>query len=59
MGSDWQLDESFSKNFPYKVLHQGVSAEMIAEKWKITRQDLDKLSGQSHEKAAEAQKKGI
>jgi len=58
MGSDWQLDESFAKNFPYKVLHQGVSAEMIAEKWKITRDDLDKLSGQSHEKASVAQKKG-
>jgi len=58
MGSDWQLDESFAKKFPYKVLHQGVSAEMIAEKWKVTRDDLDKLSGQSHEKASVAQKKG-
>jgi len=58
MGSDWQLDESFAKKMPYKVLHQGVSAEMIAEKYKLTRDELDKISGRSHEKAAEAIKKG-
>jgi acetyl-CoA acetyltransferase len=31
---------------------------MIAEKYNISRDDLDKISGQSHEKAAEAIKKG-
>jgi acetyl-CoA acetyltransferase family protein len=58
MASDWQLDERFSKIFPYKAMHQGVSAELISEKWKLTRDELDKISGQSHERAAEAQKKG-
>ena len=31
---------------------------MIAEKWNITREELNSFSGASHEKAAEAIKKG-
>jgi len=59
MGSDWQLDNpDFSKGFNFKVLHQGVSSEMIAEKYKLTRDELDKFSGRSHELADVAQKKG-
>jgi len=58
MGSDWQFDEDFVKKMPYKILNQGVSAEMIAEKYNLSRDDLDKISGQSHEKASEAIKKG-
>jgi len=58
MGSDWKVDADFSKKIPHRILHQGVSAEMIAEKYKLTRDELDKFSGQSHEKAAEAVKKG-
>jgi len=57
MGSDWQPDEDVK--FPVKLLHQGVSAEMIAAKWGQTREQLDTLSGQSHEKAAAAQAKGV
>jgi len=56
MGSDWQPDEDVK--FPVKLLHQGVSAEMIAAKWGQTREELDAFSGQSHEKAAAAQAKG-
>lgn len=58
MGSDWQIDEDFISKMPYKILNQGVSAEMIAEKYNISRDDLDKISGRSHEKAAEAIKQG-
>jgi len=58
MGSDFQIDEDFVKKMPYKILNQGVSAEMIAEKYNLTRDDLDKISGLSHENAAEAIKKG-
>lgn len=32
---------------------------MIAEKWQITRPELDKLAGASHEKAAAAIKAGV
>ncbi|KAF2076965.1 hypothetical protein CYY_001741 [Polysphondylium violaceum] len=59
MGSDWQLDNpDFTHGFKFKVLHQGVSAEMIAEKYNLTRQELDKFSGRSHELASIAQKNG-
>ncbi len=36
------------------LVHQGVGAEMIAEKWKLTRSDVDSLSNDSHRKAQEA-----
>jgi acetyl-CoA acyltransferase len=36
------------------LIHQGESAERIAEKWKITREDVDALSTESHRRASEA-----
>jgi acetyl-CoA acyltransferase len=39
------------ENFSF---NQGLSAEMIAEKWGQTRTDLDRFSAASHEKAAAA-----
>ena len=38
--------------------NQGVGAEMIAEKWGLSRQQVDEFSVGSHEKAAQAQKDG-
>ncbi|KAK5575939.1 hypothetical protein RB653_007074 [Dictyostelium firmibasis] len=59
MGSDWQLDNpKFVEGFNFKVLHQGVSSEMIAEKYNLTRDEIDKFSGRSHELAAQAIKNG-
>jgi len=57
MGSDSDLTKIAPK-LPFKVMHQGQSAELIAEKWNITRPELDKLAGESHEKAATATKSG-
>jgi len=42
----------------YEFVSQGISAEMIAEKWKLSRSQLDELSFQSHQKAARAQAAG-
>ncbi|WP_054950666.1 thiolase family protein [Numidum massiliense] len=42
----------------YEIVHQGVSAERIAEKWGFNRQQLDEWSLHSHEKAVAAQKDG-
>ena len=39
---------------PHKFIHQGMSAEMMAEKWDLTREELDDFSFHSHEKAASA-----
>ncbi|MDT2005509.1 thiolase family protein [Rhodococcus opacus] len=39
--------------------NQGVGAEMIAEKWGLSRADLDSFSVRSHDKAAAAQDAGF
>jgi acetyl-CoA acyltransferase len=40
------------------LVPQGISAEMIAEKWGISREELDELSLQSHQRAARATEEG-
>ncbi len=58
MGSDAGLTAEFRAAFPYPLLHQGISAELVAEKWKIGRAELDEYAIRSHALAAEAQHKG-
>ena len=36
------------------LVMQGISAEMIAEKWSLSREDLDRFSATSHQRAARA-----
>jgi acetyl-CoA acetyltransferase family protein len=38
----------------FNIVPQGISAEMIAEKWGLKRGELDELAAQSHEKAGRA-----
>ncbi|WP_336631943.1 MULTISPECIES: thiolase family protein [unclassified Microbacterium] len=40
--------------YPDGLVHQGVSAELIAERWGLSRDDLDAYAAESHERAAEA-----
>jgi len=40
------------------VFHQGVGAEMMAERWKISRTELDEFSLESHRRAAQATTEG-
>jgi acetyl-CoA acetyltransferase len=40
------------------LVNQGLSAEIIAERWKLSRADLDTLSMASHQKAAAAARNG-
>jgi acetyl-CoA acyltransferase len=40
------------------LVPQGISAEMISEKWSISREDNDRFSAQSHQRAALATKEG-
>jgi acetyl-CoA acyltransferase len=42
----------------YQFVHQGISAELIAEKYGITRKQLDEYSYESHQRALKAQKEG-
>ena len=40
------------------LVPQGISAEMIADKWNLSREDLDGFSAQSHQRAARATAEG-
>lgn len=56
LGSDWPAQ--WPPDFPYPLVHQGLSAEMIAERWGFTRDELDRYAFESHIKAAAATKRG-
>ncbi|WJQ09951.1 thiolase family protein [Geobacillus stearothermophilus] len=58
MGSDMGR---FSRQLTsrYNIVPQGISAEMIAKKWGVSREELDAFSLQSHEKAAAATDRGM
>ncbi len=59
MGSDWGgLTEEFLSAFPYDLQPMGICAERIAEKWGLSRRDLDEFSADSHRKAAAAREAG-
>lgn len=64
MGSDSQalnkgaLDGTTADFMPFKLIHQGVSAEMISERWGLTREQLDEFAAKSHERAFHAQRAG-
>jgi acetyl-CoA C-acetyltransferase len=45
-------------NDPFDVVHMGVTAENVANKWGITREEQDKLAVESHRRAANATKNG-
>jgi acetyl-CoA acyltransferase len=40
------------------LVHQGISADLVAQKWEITREQLDQFSLESHQKAARATAEG-
>ncbi len=42
----------------YDLVNQGISAEMIAEKWEISRTELDELAVRSHANAQQATEEG-
>ncbi|MDH3261998.1 MAG: thiolase family protein [Acidimicrobiia bacterium] len=46
------------ERYDYSLVPQGVSAEMVADKWGIGREELDVLSLGSHQRAAQATKEG-
>jgi acetyl-CoA acyltransferase len=56
IGSDWPTE--WPADFPYPLVHQGISAEMMAEKWGLDREELDDFAYQSHLKAMQAIQNG-
>ncbi|MEC1524970.1 thiolase family protein [Neobacillus niacini] len=51
-----QLSEELTSR--YEIIHQGLSAERIADKWGFTRTQLDEFSVESHNRALKAQEEG-
>ena len=45
-------------DLPYNLVHQGISAEMMAEKWQLDRETLDEYAYQSHLRAMHAIQNG-
>jgi acetyl-CoA acyltransferase len=56
LGTDYPKD--WPEGIPYKLVHQGVSAEMMAEKYDLTRFELDDYACQSHLRAMNAIQNG-
>ena len=56
IGSDWPGE--WPADFPYRLVHQGLSAEMVAEQWHLSREALDDFSYASHVRAATATVEG-
>jgi acetyl-CoA acyltransferase len=50
--------ERMTARYPEGLVSQGVSAELIAEKWGLDRHTLDTFSGRSHRLAAQATDRG-
>jgi acetyl-CoA acetyltransferase family protein len=62
MGSDGMVGPNVwppaPPSYKYEFVTQGTSAEIVAEKWKLSRKELDELSFESHQRALAAQAKG-
>lgn len=42
----------------YEIIHQGLSADRIAKKWNLSREQMDQLSLDSHQRAIHARNEG-
>ncbi len=61
MMSHQPLGADYPREWPdvgYRLVHQGLSAELMAEKWRLTRDELDEYACQSHLKAGQAMEAG-
>ena len=46
------------KRYDNGLVHQGISADLVAQKWEISRKELDEFSLESHRRAARATAEG-
>jgi acetyl-CoA acyltransferase len=58
IGQAWPFGENFRARYEGVVPNQGIGAEMVAERWHLSRTQLDEYSLASHERAAAAQDEG-
>lgn len=52
------VPEGIRRRYPEGLVGQGVSAELIADRWELTRDELDAFAAESHRRAAEAWRHG-
>lgn len=50
--------ERTSRRYPEGLVNQGVSAELVAQQWKLDREALDRYAAESHRGAAQAWESG-
>ncbi|TNC25124.1 thiolase family protein [Amycolatopsis alkalitolerans] len=48
------MGERHASRYPEGLVHQGISAELVAARWKLGRAELDEFSAESHRRAAAA-----
>ncbi len=64
LAANKQIAEQLGSPYPpallerHPVVNQGVSAELIAERWEISRADCDEIAVRSHRRAAHATEEG-
>lgn len=57
LGKDYPAE--WPRDFPYPLIHQGLSAEMMAERWQLARPILDDFAYESHRRAGAAMDAGV
>ena len=56
--SGFPFPDSLNGRYEGGLVPQGISAEIIAERWSLTREDLDRFGARSHELAGKATQDG-
>jgi acetyl-CoA acyltransferase len=59
VGGDGPFGPMMLERYNNQLVPQGISAEMIAERWKLTRTQLDEIAVASHARAAAATASGL
>ena len=59
VGGDGPFGPMMKNRYNNGLVNQGISAEMIAEQWGLSRTDLDQLAVDSHARAAAARANGL
>ena len=54
----WPFSDKMTARYEGGLVPQGISSELIAEKWGLAREDLDAFGARSHVKAGEATEAG-
>ena len=58
LGKD-NLGPMLRQRYPAGLVHQGISAELIAARWGLAREELDAYALRSHRRAAAAEDRGL